>query len=384
MGEIGTTYSGLSGKTKDDFGHGQASFITYMNVYSNPVSRCDMVEPIEIDNRQNEVEIGDVFFTTSSETPEEVGMTSVLTEKRGIIYLNSFCFGFRPFEKIDKYYLAYMLRSKNTREKIILLAQGISRYNISKNKVMEISVEVPSFDEQILIGKKFQLIDHLITLHQSKSFEHIFKAIVNCTLYWEQRKLGEIAERIIRKNEKLESTLPLTISAQYGLIDQNEFFDKRIASKDVRGYYLIKKGEFAYNKSTSVDAPFGAIKRLDKYKNGVLSTLYILFKIIDDTSTGSDYLVTYYATDLWHRGIQSIAAEGARNHGLLNIAPNDFFETMLSIPLNISEQKKVGDFFISLDYLITLHQLEPYKLIFKAIAYRIIDYAKSKPPSSIK
>lgn len=176
-----------------------------------------------------------------------------------------------------------------------------------------------------------------------------------------------MAERIIRKNEKLESTLPLTISAQYGLIDQNEFFDKRIASKDVRGYYLIKKGEFAYNKSTSVDAPLGAIKRLDKYKNGVLSTLYILFKIIDDTSTSSDYLVTYYVTDLWHRGIQSIAAEGARNHGLLNIAPNDFFETMLSIPLNISEQKKVGDFFISLDHLITLHQSKSFAHIFKAI-----------------
>lgn len=184
---------------------------------------------------------------------------------------------------------------------------------------------------------------------------------------WEQRKLGEIAERIIRKNEKLESTLPLTISAQYGLIDQNEFFDKRIASKDVRGYYLIKKGEFAYNKSTSVDAPFGAIKRLDKYKNGVLSTLYILFKIIDDTSTSSDYLVTYYFTDLWHNGIQSIAAEGARNHGLLNIAPNDFFETMLSIPLNISEQKKVGGFFISLDHLITLHQSKSFWYILKSI-----------------
>lgn len=179
--------------------------------------------------------------------------------------------------------------------------------------------------------------------------------------------MGEIAERIIRKNEKLESTLPLTISAQYGLIDQNEFFDKRIASKDVRGYYLIKKGEFAYNKSTSVDAPFGAIKRLDKYKNGVLSTLYILFKIIDDTSTSSDYLVTYYFTDLWHNGIQSIAAEGARNHGLLNIAPNDFFETMLSIPLNISEQKKVGGFFISLDHLITLHQSKSFWYILKSI-----------------
>ena len=199
---------------------------------------------------------------------------------------------------------------------------------------------------------------------------------------WEQRKLGEITERIIRKNEKLESTLPLTISAQYGLIDQNEFFDKRIASKDVRGYYLIKKGEFAYNKSTSVDAPLGAIKRLDNYKNGVLSTLYILFKIIDDTSTSSDYLVTYYATDLWHRGIQSIAAEGARNHGLLNIAPNDFFETMLSIPLNISEQKKVGDFFISLDHLITLHQrkLEKLKTIKKSMLENLFPQNGEKTP----
>ena len=256
---------------------------------------------------------------------------------------------------------------------------------LMNNVMAEICIWLPSEDtERKAISTFVYSLDRLITLHQSKSFAHIFKAIDNSTLYWEQRKLGDMAERIIRKNEKLESTLPLTISAQYGLIDQNEFFDKRIASKDVRGYYLIKKGEFAYNKSTSVDAPLGAIKRLDKYKNGVLSTLYILFKIIDDTSTSSDYLVTYYVTDLWHRGIQSIAAEGARNHGLLNIAPNDFFETMLSIPLNISEQKKVGDFFISLDHLITLHQLEPYKLIFKAIAYRIIDYAKSKPLSSIK
>ena len=162
------------------------------------------------------------------------------------------------------------------------------------------------------------------------------------------------------------------------MIDQNEFFDKRIASKDVRGYYLIKKGEFAYNKSTSVDAPLGAIKRLDKYKNGVLSTLYIIFKVIDDTSTSSDYLVAYYATDLWHRGIQSIAAEGARNHGLLNIAPNDFFETMLSIPLNISEQKKVGDFFISLDHLITLHQSKSFGHILKVIVSCTLSWEQRK------
>ena len=166
LGEMGQTYTGLSGKTKDDFGHGRARFVTYMNVFSNPISNPEMTEPIEIDPKQNEVEVGDVFFTTSSETPEEVGMSSILLEKRGKTYLNSFCFGFRPSEKIDSYYLAYMLRSESARAKITLLAQGISRYNISKNKVMEIAVSLPSLDEQKMIGQYFSQLDHLITLHQ--------------------------------------------------------------------------------------------------------------------------------------------------------------------------------------------------------------------------
>ena len=179
---------------------------------------------------------------------------------------------------------------------------------------------------------------------------------------WEQRKLGEVVERITRKNENLESTLPLTISAQYGLIDQNEFFDKRIASKDVSGYFLVRNGEFAYNKSTSSDAPWGAIKRLDRYESGVLSTLYIVFKILDERKTSSDYIVTYYNTDLWHKGIQAIAAEGARNHGLLNVAPADFFETNLTMPKDYAEQQQIGSFFQMLDHLITLHQRKYDKL----------------------
>ena len=173
---------------------------------------------------------------------------------------------------------------------------------------------------------------------------------------WEQRKLGDVVERVTRKNSNLESNLPLTISAQYGLIDQNEFFDRRIASKDVSGYYLIKHGEFAYNKSTSNDAEWGAIKRLDRYEKGVLSTLYIVFKILDEKQTSSDFLATYYDTNLWHKGIQAIAAEGARNHGLLNIAPSDFFNTSLMMPKSYLEQNKIGEFFLSLNKLITLHQ----------------------------
>ena len=173
---------------------------------------------------------------------------------------------------------------------------------------------------------------------------------------WEQRKLRNLVDRVTRKNQDLVSELPLTISAQYGLIDQNEFFDKRVASKDVSGYYLIENGEFAYNRSTSTDAPWGAIKRLDRYENGVLSTLYIVFRIKENNPVDSDFLVSYYSTNLWHKGIHEIAAEGARNHGLLNIAPADFFETELRIPQDIEEQKKIGKYFEKLERLITLHQ----------------------------
>ena len=168
LGEVGETYTGLSGKSKDDFGHGSGKFITYMNVFSNPVASPNMTEAIEIDDSQNKVRFGDVLFTTSSETPAEVGMSSVWLENAENTYLNSFCFGYRPTAEFNPYYLAYMLRSSSMRKKIIFLAQGISRYNISKNKMMDIEMPIPSIDEQKQIGEYFANLDRLITLHQRK------------------------------------------------------------------------------------------------------------------------------------------------------------------------------------------------------------------------
>lgn len=169
LGDIGETYTGLSGKNKEDFGHGNAKFVTYMNVFSNSIADSSMTESVEIDKKQNEVKYGDVFFTTSSETPDEVGMSSVWLENGENTYLNSFCFGYRPSVKINPYYMAYMLRSDNVRKNIVFLAQGISRYNISKNKMMEISVPLPALEEQQRIGEYFRNLDTLITLHQRKS-----------------------------------------------------------------------------------------------------------------------------------------------------------------------------------------------------------------------
>ena len=173
---------------------------------------------------------------------------------------------------------------------------------------------------------------------------------------WEQRKLGELVDRVVRKNTNNESTLPLTISAQYGLVDQITYFNNRVASRDVSNYYLVLNGEFAYNKSTSDGYPFGAVKRLDLYEKGVLSTLYIVFAPKKEQQIDSDFLTVFFDTDRWHKGVAERAAEGARNHGLLNISAEDFFEIDLSVPKDIVEQKEIGAFIRQLDNLITLHQ----------------------------
>ena len=179
---------------------------------------------------------------------------------------------------------------------------------------------------------------------------------------WEQRKLSDVVAKVVRKNTNNESSLPLTISAQYGLVDQITYFNNRVASRDVSNYYLVLNGEFAYNKSTSDGFPFGAIKRLDLYEKGVISTLYIVFMIRNQSQTDSDFLTVFFDTDRWHRGVAERASEGARNHGLLNISANDFFDIGIFLPRHKEEQAVIGSYLHNLDNLITLHQRKYEKL----------------------
>ena len=269
--------------------------------------------------------------------------------------------------------------------KISLLSERITAYlescssgssnsqkRVTPEIIMSSEIIAPSLAEQRRIGAFFDRLDSLITLHQRKydklcvlkksMLDKMFPKggslypeirFAGFTDPWEQRKLGEVARRVTRKNENGDSDLPLTISAQYGLVDQRTFFNSQVASKDMSGYFLLHRGEFAYNKSTSADSPWGAIKRLEKYDMGCVSTLYICFELL---SGDPDFLVTYYETDRWYKAVQLIAAEGARNHGLLNIAPDDFFETQICIPKRIDEQCRIGAVFNRLDSLITLHQ----------------------------
>lgn len=169
LGEVGETYTGLSGKTKEDFGHGEGKFITYVNVFNNPLTDLYGLDSIEIDDKQRRVQYGDVLFTTSSETPEDVGLSSVWMGTEDNVYLNSFCFGYRLQKGIfDLYYLAFVLRSFSVRREFMLLAQGISRFNISKTKVMDMFIHIPSLPEQEDIGSFFQDLDKAIAKQEEK------------------------------------------------------------------------------------------------------------------------------------------------------------------------------------------------------------------------
>ena len=170
---------------------------------------------------------------------------------------------------------------------------------------------------------------------------------------WRAEKLSDFAERVTRKNSNNETDLPLTISSKDGLVDQISYFNKTVASKDMSGYYLLRNGEYAYNKSYSVGYDFGSIKRLDRYPMGALSTLYICFAL---KKHDTDFIKVYFDSLKWYKEIYMISAEGARNHGLLNVPTDEFFATKHYLPENTAEQRKVADFLISLDRRIDAQQ----------------------------
>ena len=378
LGEVGSTYTGLAGKTKEDFGHGSGRFVTYMNVFTNPVSDSTTVEPIEIDNSQNEVRFGDVFFTTSSETPEEVGMSSIWLENSENTYLNSFCFGFRPTERFDPYYLAYMLRSKDVRKKITFLAQGISRYNISKSKMMDIEIPVPKEGEQRLLGAFFRHLDHLITLHQRKysrlcnvkksMLEKMFPKdgasvpeirFAGFTDAWEQRKLENFLEVSGEKN--LDGTFTrddvLSVSGELGIVNQIEFQGRSFAGASVLNYGVVRTGDIVYTKSPLKTNPYGIIKT-NKGKPGIVSTLYAVYRGKDNVFP--NFVQCYFEQDVRvNNYLHPLVNKGAKND--MKVSAENALKGIVSFP-KYEEQMAIARFFPTLDHLITLHQRELERL----------------------
>ena len=288
---------------------------------------------------------------------------------------------FQENESNLKFIVQYINSSNSFTKFCTEQKKGGTRTRLYYKTLCEYKLMMPSIKEQNKTANFFDTLDHLITLHQRKCDEtkQLKKFMLQkmfpkngeknpkirfegFTDDWEQRKLSEICERITRKNRNNESDLPLTIASQFGLIDQRDFFNKVVAAKDMSNYYLLKKGEFAYNKSYSNGFDYGSIKRLNAYKQGCLSTLYICFGITSD-EVESDYLECFFDTLKWYGDLSMICAEGARNHGLLNVDTKGFFdEVTVDLPKSLEEQKRISVYMNALNRLITLHQRKCEKL----------------------
>lgn len=331
-------------------------------------SDCSFISKQDFDeiNKRSKVDSGDILFGMigtigNPAIVEHTGFAikNVALIKEGIIVNNRFIYHLLSSKVFDNY-----IAREN--------AGGTQKF-IALNQIRNFIFLAPTLEEQNKIIELLDYISQTITLHQRKlnNLKLKKKALLQklfpkngerypelrfsgFTDAWEQRKLSQITVRVTRKNGN-QSDLPLTISAQDGLVDQRKYFNRQVASRDMSNYYLIKKGEFAYNKSYSEGYPFGAVKRLEYYDIGALSTLYILFEITDK-NISSDFLVSYYMTHLWYKEVSKRAAEGARNHGLLNISTEDFFNSELNIPNSIEEQVKIGNLIKQFDKFITLHQ----------------------------
>ena len=315
-----------------------------------------MIENVEVDSRQREVEVGDVFFTTSSETPEEVGMSSVLKKKIGITYLNSFCFGFRPSVKFDLDYLAFMLRSESVRKQIKLLAQGISRFNIAKTKMMYIDIQVPKIDEQIAIGKYFAQLDRLITLHQCNcnmatrpcEWSSGLRAIA-----WEQRKFSDLVQI-----ERGGSPRPIE---KYITDEPNGLNWIKIGDAPLQGNYITKTdekikpsglsktrqvhpGDLILSNSMSFGRP---------YILAISGCIHDGWLLIRDVQNKFDlkFLCYLLGTDQMLDQYKALASGSTVNNLNKDLVGN----TQITIP-DITEQKVLGEYFDLLDRLITLHQ----------------------------
>ena len=380
LGECGTTYGGLSGKTKEDFGHGEARFVPYTNVFENPIADTSRLEPVEIDPKQNQVRLGDVFFTVSSETPEDVGMSSVWLSDQPNVYLNSFCFGYRQDESFDSDYLAYMLRSQGVRYDIALLAQGISRFNISKNKVMELDVPFPEKGEQELIGTFFRKLDSLIALHQGKHdklktvkqslLEKMFPKegkdvpeirFEGFTEPWEQRKLGEVVRNLStgksvnsldEQGSEGEICVLKTSCVSANSFDPTERKQVVESERDL-ARCPVEKGTLVVSRMNTPDLVGSC-----GYCAADMGNLFLpdrLWKVSFEDSASPYFIYTVLASFACQERLK--AAATGTSGSMKNVSQSSLLDLDLSVPL-LEEQQRVGVFFAKLDSLIALHQRE--------------------------
>ena len=387
IGKLGTTYSGLSGKTKEDFGFGDARFVTFLNVLTNAIINTSILEAVCVceGEHQNEVRRGDLLFNTSSETPEEVGMCAVIDEEQKNVYLNSFCFGFRVTDKnIDPTFIAYLMRSHIGRRIMSILAQGATRYNLSKNSFCKAELLLPKTKaEQQLISKYFTSIDSLIQ-STTKKIESL-KQVKAASLQSMFPQNGETTPRVRFKGfegewkKVLVGKLGTTYSGlsgkskdDFGISDTryvtflnvltNAIIDTSILETvnicEGEHQNEVKKGDLLFNTSSETPEEVGMCAVMDEELTNVFLNSFCFGFRVTDNNIDSTF-IAYLMRSHIGRGLMSILAQGATRY---NLSKNSFCKAELLLPKAKKEQSAIAEYFTSLDTQITLQTQHLEKL----------------------
>ena len=367
LGDLGNFYNGLSGKTKDDFVDGNSKFITYMNVFQNTISNKKMVEYVKVSKKekQNKVKYGDILFTQSSETLEEVGMSSVWIGDADY-YLNSFCFGFRfkDLYRINPIYVGFLLRSNKMRKRIILEGQGSTRYNLASSRLANVKLDLPSLPEQQKIADFLSSIDSQIETkkEQIENLEEMKKGFMqkifsqelrfkdeNGETYpeWEEKKLGEVA-KITNGNSDVQDASIEYVDGYY------PFFDRSNIIKYL-DTYLFDNEAIIY--------PGEGKDFLPRYYKGKYALHQRCYAIYDaDEDVDMNYLCKFLETQ------NSYFQRFAVGSTVPSLRMDTFVKANIRIP-SLPEQQKIANFLSLFDEKIEIEKeiLETLKELKKGL-----------------
>lgn len=353
-----------SGVAKGKTGLKDPVTIPYLRVANVQDGHINLDEVKEIEIERDKVERfslkkGDVLMNEGGDF-DKLGRGDVWRGQIDPCLHQNHVFAVRPNGKVlDSFYLAALAASHYGKTYFLSCAKRSTNLaSINSSQIKKFPVLVPPLSEQRKIAEILSTWDKAITTTEQllANSQQQKKALMQKLLTGKKRlldkngvrfsgerrltRLSALFRRVITKNEG-QSTNVVTISGQHGLIRQEDFFKKTVASEILDGYFLLKRGQFAYNKSYSNGYPMGAIKRLNKYVDGVVTTLYICFEIIDESASDGDYWEQYFESGLLNNGLSQIAHEGGRAHGLLNVKPSDFFLLKVPVPV-LEEQKKIA------------------------------------------
>lgn len=349
-----------TGVAKGKTGLKDAVDLPYLRVANVQDGHINLSEVKRISVERTQVEryslrTGDILMTEGGDF-DKLGRGDVWQGQIDPCLHQNHVFAVRPqADRLDPFYLSALSASQYGRTYFLGCAKRSTNLaSINSSQLKTFPVLLPPLPEQRRIARVLAAWDQAITISERlldnsrKQKQALIQALLlgkrrlsSCQKHWNYTDFDSAFERVTRKNTVGNSNV-LTISGQHGLIGQRDYFNKSVASENLVGYTLLERWEFAYNKSYSAGYPMGAIKPLVRYDAGVVSSLYVCFRLRKDVDADFDFFRHYFEAGLLNEEISGIAQEGARNHGLLNVSVTDFFKLRLHIP-SAAEQRKIAE-----------------------------------------